>query len=478
MMETTERMPANPTAGRNIEQEADYDRARQRHLRAFIEQAPGEVEKLSQPLADLHAVRDARLRALIRVAKEHSPWHARRLRHIDPDTVRGDDLSAIPPMTKADLMANWNEIVTDRRLNLNLVNRHLAHVAAHGPAYLLDEYHVVAGGGSTGRRGVFVWDFAGWLQSQLVLARHVGWLSRRLGPPRLGRIASVLAANSTHMSGAMMRTFAGQVGSNFALSVTLPLSEIVAELNAYQPDTLYSYPSLLHRLAGEAREGRLRIAPRALAVAAEPLLPGARQAIAAAFGVPLLNCYACSEGGLIAWSYPDTAGLHLVEDIAVYEPVDVVNRAVPTGTPSAKVLLTNVINQTLPLIRYELTDELSVLAEPNPDPWTGRRISEVQGRLDDHFRYAGGVEVHPHVFRSALAGIPEVTEYQVCQTARGAGIVVQAAGAPDLRPARETIGAALVRLGLSDPEITISTVARLDGHAGTGKVRRFVPQAV
>jgi len=130
----------------------------------------------------------------------------------------------------------------------------------------------------------------------------------------------------------------------------------------------------------------------------------------------------------------------------VYEPVDAENRAVPVGVSGAKVLLTNVINQVLPLIRYELTDELSLLEEPNPDPWTGRRVSEVHGRLDDHFRYADGVEVHPHVFRSALACIPEVTEYQVCQMERGAGIVVQATGRPDLTPARQTIGAAPARL--------------------------------
>jgi phenylacetate-coenzyme A ligase PaaK-like adenylate-forming protein len=279
------------------------------------------------------------------------------------------------------------------------------------------------------------------------------------------------------MSGAMMRTFAGQVGSNFTLSVTLPIAEIVTGLNAFQPQALYSYPSMLHKLALEAVAGRLRIAPRALVVAAEPLLPGAREAIAEAFGAALINCYACSEAGLMAWSYPNATSLHLTEDIAVYEPVDAESRPVPAGTPAAKLLVTNVINQVLPLIRYEVTDEVILLDEPNPDPWTGRRIAEVQGRLDDHFRYAGDIEVHPHLFRSALAAIPEVTEYQVRQTARGAGIVVQAAGTPDLARARAAIRAGLARLGIAEPEITITRIAHLERHAGTGKVKRFIAQA-
>lgn len=473
-METVEPTDRTPAGARPDD---DYDRARQRHLRAFIAQAPGEVEKLAQPLDHLHAVRDARLRALVHMAKQRSPWHARRLRHVDPDTLSGDDLSMIPPMTKADLMAHWDEIVTDRRLTLGRANQHLARVAAQGPAYLLDDYHVIASGGSTGQRGVFAWDFQGWLQAQLVMARHIGWLARHVGPPRLRRIASVLAANTTHMSGALNRTFAGEVGASFALSVTLPLPEIVAGLNAYQPDTIYSYPSTLHRLALEARAGRLHIAPRALAVGAEPLLPEARLIIEDTFAAPLLNIYACSEGGTIAWSCPGLPGLHLVEDVAVYEPVDLDNRPVPDGAPAAKLLLTNVINQVLPLIRYELTDELSVLTGPHSSPWTGRRISEVQGRLDDHFRYAGGVVVHPHLFRSVLSSVPEVTEYQVRQTERGASIVVQAAKAPDLTPVREQISLALARLGLPDPQVTISGVERLDRHAGTGKLKRFVARA-
>jgi len=243
------------------------------------------------------------------------------------------------------------------------------------------------------------------------------------------------------------------------------------------PDTLYSYPSTLHRLALEAQAGRLRIAPRALAVAAEPLLPEARRVIEETFAAPLLNVYGCSEAGLIAWSYPGSPGLHLVEDIAVYEPSDAQGRPVAAGVPAAKLLVTNVINQTLPLIRYELTDELTLLAEPNPDPWTGRRIAEVQGRLDDHFIYAGDVEIHPHVFRSALAGVPEVTEYQVRQTARGVAIVAQAGDMLDLVPVRDKISAALGRLGLADPEVTITGVERIERLAGTGKLKRFVAQA-
>jgi len=73
--------------------------------------------------------------------------------------------------------------------------------------------------------------------------------------------------------------------------------------------------------------------------------------------------------------------------------------------------------------------------------------------------------------------VPEVTEYQVRQTARGAVIVAQAGDMLDLVPVRDKISAALARLGLADPEVTITGVERIECLAGTGKLKRFVAQA-
>ena len=52
-------------------------------------------------------------------------------------------------MTKADLMENFDRIVTDERLSLGLVNDHLETVTTG--SYLLDGYTAVTSGGSTGR---------------------------------------------------------------------------------------------------------------------------------------------------------------------------------------------------------------------------------------------------------------------------------------------------------------------------------------
>src|SRR4051812_7225418 len=161
--------------------EGQFDADRQRHLRAFADRLPLEAERLTWPLERLQRVRDERLRALLRTAKARSPWHARRLAGVDADAVTGTDLSDLPSMTKADVMERWDEIVTDRRLSLELAEGHLGRVVSEGPAYLLAEFQVVTTGGSSGRRGVFVWDFEGWLSFALSRDRTTLWLAQHGG---------------------------------------------------------------------------------------------------------------------------------------------------------------------------------------------------------------------------------------------------------------------------------------------------------
>src|SRR4051812_40929817 len=310
---------------------SEFEADRQRHLRAFADRLPVEAERLTWPLERLHRLRDERLRALLRTATARSPWHRRRLAGVDVDAVTGADLAAIPTMTKTDVMEHWDQIVTDRRLTLELAEAQLERVASEGPAYLLGEYQVVTTGGSSGRRGVFVWDFEGWLGFGLARERPTFWLR---GGERAVRRAFVAAAHSTHPTAILPRTFAGspQLGVGRSFPVTLPLAEIVEGLNRFQPTDLFAYPSMMHRLAGEMTSGSLSIAPVELNCGAEPLLPDARAQIEAAFGRPVMNLYAAAEAGVIARSYPGSAGLHLNEAPAVYEPVDADMRPVAPGT--------------------------------------------------------------------------------------------------------------------------------------------------
>ena len=105
---------------------ADYEVLRQKHVAELIQAMPQQLERIAWSDERLRAERQERLRALIRVAKERSPWHRERLAQLDPERLQEEDLEQIPAMTKDDLMEHWDDIVTERRLTLDLVESHLS----------------------------------------------------------------------------------------------------------------------------------------------------------------------------------------------------------------------------------------------------------------------------------------------------------------------------------------------------------------
>src|SRR5262249_14515309 len=150
-----------------------------------------------------------------------------RLSTVDIDTIDEDRLRELPVMTKGDLTAHFDEIVTDRRVTLDLVNGHLASLTSD--AYLLDEFHALASGGSSGVRGVFVWGWDAWAVGWLMNLRRQ--VSDALsdpdpapGPPVLMIIA---AEKASHFSGAQSQTFASPALQVHRFPVTLPLEAIV-----------------------------------------------------------------------------------------------------------------------------------------------------------------------------------------------------------------------------------------------------------
>ena len=167
-------------------------------------------------------------------------------------------------------------------------------------------------------------------------------------------------------------------------------------------------------------------------------------------------------------------GIHLPDDLCIFEPVDADGRPVAPGTLSHRVLVTNLYNHAQPLIRYEITDQVTLIDGPCPCGSSFRRIEDPQGRLDDVFEYADGLSVHPHVFRSALGRQPAVVEYQVRQTRQGATIGIVTTAPVDVQTLQTKLNDALTAIGLADARVEIETVTEIPRQA-SGKLKRFVP---
>ena len=434
---------------------------------------PEHVQRLAWNAQQVnHAQRDA-LRQLLAHAIERSPYHRRHLAGVDPDRIDPRDLTALPIMTKAEMMAELGDVFTDPRLSRAQVEQALAKTDAE-PVPILDQYIAHASGGSSGQRGIFVYERRGLTGYSLSLARP---LAARLhatgGPPPGGlRIAMLAAASAIHPTGAASAQTAGPRPMPFRflpVPVTLPLPEIVQRLNDNQPHGLFGYPSTLASLAAEQRAGRLRISPRAINCTGETLTPHTRAAITDAFNTPVIDSFASTEG-LTGTSAPDESILQFNSDMCIAEPVDEHNQPVPPGHPSHKVLITNLYNLAQPLIRYQLDDIFT--AEP-PTPQRGHLRARVQGRADEPLHYPQ-LDIHPHVIRSVLLQTPQLVDYQIHQTPHGIDIQAIAPPATDLQGITERLARALTDAGFENPKVTVQLVDELQRHPQTGKVKRFV----
>ena len=321
-------------------------------------------QRLDWDAGQLAAHQRDRLRTLLHRAIERSPFHARRLAHVDPARFGVADLALLPTMTKAEMMASFDDVVTDRRLSLACVEEHLRSTGPE-PNLLFGDYVCLASGGSSGERGVFVQTIGEYADHIASILRRAAAAQTATAAPGSMVAAMVAAAAPVHSTGFVAATCRGEPIHVVPVPATLPLRQAAERLNALQPPVLVGYPSRLAQLADDQRTGGLTIAPRAVIASSEMLTDADRAAISAGFGVPVVNTFASTEG-LVGHSEPGGSVLTFAGDMCIAELVDEQGRPVPDGTASAKVLVTNLYNLTQPLIRYELTD--SFTAQPGAEP--------------------------------------------------------------------------------------------------------------
>lgn len=427
-----------------------------------------------EPRARLDARRRAGVTALVRHAVAHAPWHADRL----GDLVRRGrelDVTDLPVMDKPALMAHFDHAVCDRALTLDRLEEHLATLT--DDALLDGTYRVLATSGTTGVKGVFVFDRAGW---QRALTLYPFGSALHGFPPRLPRrrrIAQVAAGGPLHMTHRLSTGIDVGLNRMLRLDVKDPVDALAARLQAFDPEVLVGYPTVIAALADEQLAGRLAIAPYVVSTSSEQLTRGARARIAEAWVDPY-NAYATTEtAGVLALSCPEHRGLHVLEDVNAVEAVDADDQPVPDGETGDHVLVTCWANHVQPILRYRVSDRLTFSPDPCPCGRAARLIASIEGRQEDvvtlHAPDGRPVAVHPNHFEEPIEEQPEVGAYQVVHRAHEleVRVVVRPGADPAALDARlgALLDARLRGLGAVPPPVVVREVAALDRAGAAGK---------
>jgi putative adenylate-forming enzyme len=368
------------------------------------------------------SVEHRRFDELVRHACRHSSFYRETYGRLRKGPI---PIAELPVVTKQQLMARFDEWVTDREITRPSLTAFLENRNNIGERYL-DRYCVWKSSGTSGEPGIFVQD-AG------ALAVYDALVSAQLNTPALagryawglyaegGRAALITAKNDHYASIATWRRAfaANSLLPARALSVTDPVSRLVEELNEFQPALLASYPTMLALLAAEQKSGRLRIAPATLWAGGERLSPPTQRRIEESFGAPVQIEYGASEALSIGYGCRE-GWIHVNADWVVLEPVDAHGHPTPPGELSHTTLLTNLANRVQPIIRYDLGDRILVKPAPcacgNPLP-----AIQVEGRTDDVLTFrlpaGGSATVLPMAIATVIEEAADVHYFQVAQVA-------------------------------------------------------------
>jgi putative adenylate-forming enzyme len=197
------------------------------------------------------------------------------------------------------------------------------------------------------------------------------------------------------------------------------IENIVKKLNEQQPNIISAPPSMLKILAREAEGGRLTVNPRRLVSYAEVLYLDVRGYLRKVFNCEVHEIYKCSEGAIaITCRY---GSLHVNEDMVAIQLLNRDGSPTTPGNPCHKLIITDLHKSTLPIIRYELNDIITISNERCRCGSHFRVIEKIQGRADDLFWGLRKTDRSRHfiyqdyISRTIISVSDQIEEFQAIQ---------------------------------------------------------------
>ena len=279
-------------------------------------------------------------------------WTAAGVHPADVKTL--DDLRHFPVLTKADIRAHAAELFSE--------------------AYRGKKVRTKTTSGSTGVPLAIKLDEPGAQWKSACTMRADQWSGYRLGQ----RVAKVWGNPEYRHFGLRGRLTNAVVDRAIYLDTIglteARIKEFVAELRRHRPGLLFGHAHSLYLLACALKKSGIDdIRPNGIVSTAMPLHQYQREVIEAVFGVPATNRYGCEEVSLIACQCEKSQGLHVAAESVHAEP-----------TAAGPLLLTDLSNFAMPLIRYKVGDVVTMSGKPCSCGRGLPTIETVEGRDADY----------------------------------------------------------------------------------------------
>jgi len=352
-----------------------------------------------------------RLRTLLAEAAAHVPFYKRRFAEagFDPARVQSvADLAALPPLTKADIRAHFDDL---RHAHARPLARQSTGGSSGTPLALLVgneriSHDVAAKWRATRWHGVDIGD------PEIVL-----WGS----PIELGAQDRMRLLRDRLMRSTLLSAFEMTEAN---------LDEYLQTIRRIRPRMLFGYPYSLTHLAQHARRRGVAmndLGIRTAFVTSEFLYPHQRETIEQTFGCRVANGYGGRDAGFVAHEC-EHGGMHLTAEDIIVETLGPDGRATPPGV-AGEVTVTHLATRDYPFIRYR-TGDIAVLDDQQCPCGRGLpMLREIQGRTNDFLIATDGTPLPCGAFTYLVRELPGVEAFKVVQESLALTRIALVAGA-------------------------------------------------
>ncbi|MHC4386860.1 MAG: methyltransferase domain-containing protein, partial [Planctomycetota bacterium] len=329
------------------------------------------------------------LQSLLKHTYEHVPFYRRlfETHGIDPRDIRTmDDFQKIPVLRKADIQQNLEAMRAENCPQDQLIKD--------------------ATGGSTGQPLVFYRDLPAkeWL---LAASRR---FRRWMGYNSKSRLALIWGADRDFPTSERPN----QRWLNAFNCSEKDIESFMAELVRWKPDAIRAYSSSIAMVASYMAENNIPAPrPHVIECAAEKLWPSQRRLIERVFGCPVYEMYGSRELPALACECESHNGMHIFSDVRLIETLD-------NGKPTApgqegSLVITDLVNYGMPLIRYEIGDVGVISDKQCPCGRGFPLLKEIKGRVSSTIQAPDGRRIHGEYFTHLFYNVPAVKAFQVRQ---------------------------------------------------------------
>lgn len=197
------------------------------------------------------------------------------------------------------------------------------------------------------------------------------------------------------------------------ISIFEPMQDVANKLRVIKPYVLWSTPSAIQLLAQELEQQNAKLDIPLLLLMAETISEDQLELFKARICRNILDAYGCMEAPSMGFSYNRVDHKKLLPSATL---VEVINHREWDKQQVGDIIITNLVNKTMPFVRFDLGDFVEILDE---DQFPNQRIGRIHGRYEDIITLSDGKTLSFHQTYQLFHNFHQCEQYKFLQNRAG-----------------------------------------------------------